>query len=76
MINLIKQLFTNGNSSRKFALAVFALLLILGLSISCAWSAGIAGILTTAVGGITGLFGLYAGGNVLSKKWGDKEGDK
>lgn len=73
---MLHDLFKNGNSSKKFFIMLVAMFLLTAMTVSCAWSTGIASVLTTFVGGLTGLTGLYFGGNVLSKKWSDKEKSK
>jgi len=73
---MIHDLFTNGNASRKFALVVFALMLLTMITIACAWSTGIASVLAIFVGGLTGLVGVYVSGNVLAKKYRDGRKEK
>lgn len=57
----------NTYRSRKFVLALIALIVITGVSVASIWFAAVAGILPTFVGGILGVLSVYYGGNVGSK---------
>lgn len=53
--------------SRKFLLALVALLLVVGLGVLAAWSPGINAALPTVVGGVLGVLAAYYTGNVANK---------
>jgi len=56
-----------GYLSRKLALSVFAMLLIVGLGILCHWSTGIGNQMQTIVTGILGVLTIFVGGNLAGK---------
>lgn len=58
---------TSTYRSRKFVLALIALVVITGVSVAAIWFAAVAGILPTFVGGILGVLSVYYGGNVANK---------
>lgn len=58
---------TSTYKSRKFILAIVALVVITGVSVAAIWFSAVAGILPTFVGGILGVLSVYYGGNVGSK---------
>lgn len=58
---------TNTYRSRKFVLALVAIILITGVSVASIWLASVAGILPTFIGGILGVLSVYYGGNIANK---------
>lgn len=50
--------------SRKFLLALLALVLVTGVSIGGIWSTALAGVMPSFISGILGVLALYFAGNV------------
>lgn len=68
MNDIIEKLLSDGGTkSRKFLLAIFAMLLVsLMLLLSAQWKA-LDSLYSTFVGGIIGIYAIYAGANQAGK---------
>ena len=60
-------IFLSQLASRKFTLAIIAMMLLTGTSIASVWSPTLSSMMPTFIGGLLGILGLYFTGNVGQK---------
>jgi len=62
--SVLDQFVGGSYKSRKFLLALLALLIITGVSLGGIWSVTLAGVMPSFISGILGVLSLYYAGNI------------